>query len=133
MEQAEQVHPTIDLGGANNDVVVTVQTQGGGREGEKETQELQNDVVTVQTQGGGRGSEKETQELQRERGVITGYTSCSRAPCKTELHISADRWASYKTAAQPASWEQTLRGDAVFFWVMRCSYDAPDPGELQSR
>ncbi|KAJ4946995.1 hypothetical protein JOQ06_009037, partial [Pogonophryne albipinna] len=47
-----------------NDVVVTVQTQGGGREGEKETQELQNDVVTVQTQGGGRGSEKETQELQ---------------------------------------------------------------------
>ncbi|KAI4800795.1 hypothetical protein KUCAC02_007093, partial [Chaenocephalus aceratus] len=44
--------------------VVTVQTQGGGRDGEKETQELQNDVVTVQTQGGGRGSEKETQELQ---------------------------------------------------------------------
>ncbi|KAJ4928269.1 hypothetical protein JOQ06_016061 [Pogonophryne albipinna] len=47
-----------------NDVVVTVQTQGGGREGEKDTQELQNDVVTVQTQGGGKGSEKETQELQ---------------------------------------------------------------------
>lgn len=27
--------------------------------------------------------------------VITGCTSCSRTPCKTELHISASRWASY--------------------------------------
>ncbi|KAJ4943641.1 hypothetical protein JOQ06_006139 [Pogonophryne albipinna] len=60
--------PESDL----NDVVVTVQTQGGGREGEKETQELQNDVVTVQTQGGGRGSEKETQELQND--VVTVQT-----------------------------------------------------------
>lgn len=28
--------------------------------------------------------------------VITGCTSCSRIPCKTELHISAGRWASYE-------------------------------------